>query len=395
MKRMKKTISLILAVIMLLTAAPVQSFALFENLNPTVVKVEFADDLPVSNQYVQNSKYYVGNTLDKTIVCGLGEGEMYDYKVYLSNGKVLEVKDGYYEEERPLINRIRYCTVTLIVDPNECADAIAQGKETVATEVIVMLGLKNESIVSFTAELEKKIVPGVVKGVKLLDPMPEIKEDGYDLEHYFEGKKFEVEYFSGEKKVYTLQKKTTEYGDELFYFGDVFLYIWKDIEGYADEETGESGYAERIYIEYIDATVVFFENKVPCPYEKIEILDYTVGDAGVTGITYMLTYKDGKTFGNTITFETLREADGRIVIDNVGGDDITAFMTCYDEEYYLEIYIGDYAWYVGDVAEGETRDICDCLCHENGIKYLISVFLRRIWEVFGIKEYCECGSWHW
>ena len=68
MKKMKKTLSLVLAVIMLLTAVPVQSFALFDNLNPTVVKVEFADDLPISNQHVQNSRFYMGDAIGKTMI---------------------------------------------------------------------------------------------------------------------------------------------------------------------------------------------------------------------------------------------------------------------------------------------------------------------------------------
>ena len=390
MKKMKKTISFILAVIMLLSAVPLQSLALFENLNPTVVKVEFADDLPISNQDVQNSSY---DLIDKTLITGLGIGEMYDYKVYLSNGKVLEVKDGYYEEKRPLINRIRYCSVVLMVNPMECADAIAQGKETVNTEVMVMLAVKNDTIVPFTAELEKAIIPEVVKDVRLLDSMPEIGDD-YDLTHYFEGKSFEVEYSDGEKKVYTLEKRAVEYGNE-FFLGDDIAYIWSDIEGYTDEVTGESGCTEKIIIEYIDASAAFYEKKFPCPYEKIEILDYTVGDCGVTGVTYMVTYKNGKTVGGTKTFDTIKESDGSVVIDKIGGNEITAYISCYDEEFYFGLWLGVYQWEMGDSVEGKTRDICGCLCHENGIKYLISVFLRRIWEAFGIKEYCECGSFHW
>lgn len=393
MKKMKKTLSLILAVIILLTAVPVQGFALFENLNPTVVKVEFADDLPVSNQAVQNSNNYMVDALGKTMVYGLGEGEMYDYKVYLSNGKVLEVKDGYYYEERPLINRIRYCSVVLLVDPVECADAIAQGKETVTTEVMVLLSLKNDTLTTFEAELEKAIVPEVVKNVSLLDSMPEIGDD-YNLTHYFEGKRFEVEYSGGEKKTYILERKSGEYIDE-FYLGDNVAYIWGDIEGYTDEETGETGCAEKYIIEYIDAEVAFYEEKFPCPYEKIEILDYTVGDCGVTGVTYMVTYKNGKTVGGTKTFDTIKESDGYVVIDKIGEDEITAYISCYEEDYYFGLWLGRYEWEMGASVEGETRDICGCLCHETGIKYLISVFLRRIWEVFGIKEYCECGSWHW
>lgn len=393
MKKMKKTLSLVLAVIMLLTAVPVQSFALFDNLNPTVVKVEFADDLPISNQHVQNSRFYMGDAIGKTMIYGLGGSYMYDYKVYLSNGKVLEVKDGFYEEKRPLINRIRQCAVMLLVDPDECAQAIAQGKADVTAEVMVMLNTKNETLVPFTAELQKAIIPGMVKDVRLLDPMPEINAD-YDLTACFEGKRFEVEYSDGEKKTYTLEKKATEYGEE-FFFGDEALYIWNDMEAYEDEATGESGYADRFCIEYIDASIAFYEKRVPCPYEKIEILDHTVGDGGITGVTYKITYKDGRTLGSTKTFTPLRETDGSVIIDTVGGDQITAYLSCYEEEYYFGLWIGPYEWNISDAVEGETRDICDCICHENGIKYVISLILRRIWEVFGIKEYCQCGSWHW
>lgn len=392
MKKMEKALSFILAVIMLLTAVPVQSFALFDNLNPTVVKVEFADDLPISNQHVQNESRYMGG-IDKTIVSGLGGSYMYDYKVYLSNGKVLEAEDGYYEEKWPLINRIRYCSVVLMVSPTECEEAIAQGKETVTAEVMVMLAVKDDAVVPFEAELEKAIIPEMVKDVRLLDPMPEINED-YDLTACFEGKKFEVEYSDGEKKVYTLEKKETEYGEE-FFFGDEPLYIWSDTESYEDELTGEKGCAERIYIEYIDASIAFYEKKIPSPFEKIEILDHTIGKDGVNGVSYRITYKDGRTVENTKTFDAVKEADGYVVIDNIDGNDVYVYISCFEEDYFFSISIGYYQWFVNDSVVGETRDICDCICHENGIKYVISIFLRKIWEIFGIKEACECGSWHW
>ena len=54
MNKVKKILSLILAVIMFMTAVPMESFAApFEWLRPFVYKVEFIDNNPISNSYVQ------------------------------------------------------------------------------------------------------------------------------------------------------------------------------------------------------------------------------------------------------------------------------------------------------------------------------------------------------
>ena len=84
MKKIKQTISIILAILMLITAVPMQSFAAFDFFYPTVDKIEYAKDVkPLSyKEIIAQSKEsddgYVYNFLD------IG------FDVYFSDGKKLE-----------------------------------------------------------------------------------------------------------------------------------------------------------------------------------------------------------------------------------------------------------------------------------------------------------------
>ena len=92
MKKMKKTISLILAVIMMLSVVPVQGFALFENLqNPRIADAEFIDKRPVSAQDVYDAAGDSNNNDFQYI----GYGWKYEYMVYLSDGTEIKVVDDY------------------------------------------------------------------------------------------------------------------------------------------------------------------------------------------------------------------------------------------------------------------------------------------------------------
>ena len=62
MKKLKKTLSIVLVVIMLISAVPMQSSALFDWIWPKVVKVELVNNVPISNKYVQNSDSWFVST---------------------------------------------------------------------------------------------------------------------------------------------------------------------------------------------------------------------------------------------------------------------------------------------------------------------------------------------
>ena len=84
MKKFKKIFSLILAVLMLITVVPLQSFAAFDFLYPTVESIEYAGEIqPISYKGVLSDKW----SEDDEYVSLL---DLNKYDVTLSNGKVIE-----------------------------------------------------------------------------------------------------------------------------------------------------------------------------------------------------------------------------------------------------------------------------------------------------------------
>ena len=63
MKRTKKTISLILVVVMILSALPLQGFALFDWFKVKVTDIEILDSYPISNKYIQDYESYINQNL--------------------------------------------------------------------------------------------------------------------------------------------------------------------------------------------------------------------------------------------------------------------------------------------------------------------------------------------
>ena len=57
MKKIKQTLSLILAVLMLITAVPMQSITAVGEKSIEVSAVEFVDDMPISMKYVEFIKH--------------------------------------------------------------------------------------------------------------------------------------------------------------------------------------------------------------------------------------------------------------------------------------------------------------------------------------------------
>lgn len=393
MKKMKKTLSLILAVIMILTAVPMQSFALFDDFYPTVEKIEIIDNIPISNKYVQNNALYMGDTIVTSIIYGMDGSYNYDYRIYLSNGKVIETKDSYYEESKPLLNRITDCSVVLSVNPEDCAKAIAEGKSTVGVEAFVVVNYTNDSVKMFSFELEKAIVPEIVKEVRLADTMPENFDKDFP-ENDFVGKKFEVEYADGRKETHILEKKD---GDFNYCLGTEPVSLWYGEDCYNDAVTGEKIYYKGLDIIYIDDVSAIERELLPCPYEKIEVLDTEFNGKGrMMSLTYKITYKDARTLEKTCTFEDGIGYENFAVIDTVDGYDITVYFYTTEIFSVVDVYLGCDIWEIGYHSMIDAKDCCDCICHEDsGIRYIIGTILCRIWRIFRIREYCQCGYWHW
>lgn len=387
---MKKTISLILAVIMLLSAVPMQSFALFDWLKPKVVKVEMLDNYPISNQYVQTHAGFLDDG-----VCYIYGDEVfneYKYKVYFSNGRSVEVS---YEgiTNLFLFSGVEDAYAYIIADLEKCAKAIAEGKNTVEVEILVTVWYSgNGGFDSFSFTMEKPIVDRVIENVSLVDPMPE----SYDIDwpaDDFVGKKFEVEYADGSKEVHTLVAS-----DYRYYLGDYFVELWHGEDKYVDEETDEIVYYKGLDINYRDCITSIERELLPCQYESIEVTDYKInGKGSVTELTYKLTYKDGRVIEKTCIPEKAINYTEYVVIDNIDGNKVYVGVDSFGDSYYIETWIGYDVWEVYYYNEYENiADFCDCRCHKDGfLNYILNAILCRIWLVFGIREYCNCGVWHW
>ncbi len=392
-KKMKKTLSLILAVVMLMSAVPMQSFALFDWFLPKVVKIEIADDVPISNKQVQSMQPYYG--VDDVYVYGLGGSYRHSYKLHLSNGRSFEV-DNYDLLGTDLLSGVLFTSVSMFVDRDECAKAIADGKSTVNVDLRATLYYVDDTIRTFNFEAEKEIIDEIVKDVSFIDTMPD-SYDEYNPTASFIGKKFEVEYADGSKETLAIEDK----GNNGYYLGAESISLWYGEDKYIDETTGETVYYKGLEFYYVDTTVVMEREYLPCPYSSLEILDYSLnGKGGITELTYKLAYKDGRILEKTCSFDKPITYEDYVVIDNVDGNDITVGVDAYgfgDSGYFVEVWVGCDIWEMESIAESENiTDFCDCRCHKDSLLNLIvNTILCRIWKIFGINEYCQCGSWHW
>ena len=385
MKKMKKTISLILAVIMLLSGVPMQSFALFDLFKPKVVKVEMLDNYPISNQYVQNNQYY-------------GECDFYgcegfgplDYKVYFSNGKTEVIGyDGY--EGSKVFSSIEFVYVCTVAYAEKCAEAIATGKDTVEVDVVVCIYYSDDNFDSFTFTMEKPIVDKIIADVRLVGNVPTMYDTDWPISDFI-GKKFEVEYADGKTETHTL--KTAKEG---YVLGDEYVNIWFGEDKYIDSVTGETVYYKGLDIVYVDCIAPIEREYLPCEYESLDITDFKLNGKGdITEVTYKLTYKDGRVIEKTCALDRT-DYNYYTAIDMVDGFEIYFGFDCYDSYYCIDAKMGYNIWEINYYAEYENmEDFCDCRCHKDGLlNQILNAFLCKIWYFFGINEYCQCGYWHW
>ena len=389
MKKLKKTLSIVLVVIMLISAVPMQSSALFDWIWPKVVKVELVNNVPISNKYIQNVDSWYGTT--DTYVYDIG-AENQIYKLYFSNGRTVEI-DNYELYGTDLISGVLYAGTVVRVNREECAKAIAEGKNKVNASISVVVYYLNDNFKLYNFDIEKEIVDEIVTSVELIDTMPESYDEEYP-EKSFVGKKFEVEYSDGRKEVLAVEDK----GDDGFYLGKEPIYMWYGQDSYVDTHTGETMYFKGIQFDYIDEQVILDKILLLCPYSNFEITNYKLnGKGGVISVTYKLIYKDGRVIEKTCNFDEPIGSDDFRVIDTVDGNDITLGAYAWStEEYGIQSWIGYEIWNLYVDIEGNIVDFCDCRCHKDGfINNIVYSFLCRIWEIFRIKEYCQCGIYHW
>ncbi len=387
MKKFKQIFSLILAVLMLITVVPLQSFAAFDFLYPTVESIEYAGEIqPISYKGVLSDKW----SEDDEYVSLL---DLNKYDVTLSNGKVIENTSF----ATSIINRISSISFSESVKIADCKKAIVQGKSTVDVQVTVFVNYINYKYNYFTFTLQRPIVEEIVKNISFVDTLPEVTEDTYYNANFdFVGKKFEIEYADGTKKTATVEE--TEYS---FLLDGKDISVIYDDNYYIDDATQQKVYYTGYTVEFVDAVTILDKKIHECNYSALEMLDYSFNDDGkLTSIKYRLTHNDGSKIEKTCSFDPLG-ADEKIVIDTVDGYDIVADLYVSPSFFsqnsfsFVTISYGIGSW---ELRASDTifdfTEICDCRCHKSGIIYIFNQIVFKLQEIFGKETECKCGAWH-
>ena len=389
MKKIKQTISIILAILMLLTAVPMQSFAAFDFFYPTVDKIEYAKDVkPLSyKEIIAQSKESDDGYVYKSFDTG--------YNVYFSDGKKFE------NVNYSIIGHkgVEAIVLTEVINVAECTEAINQGKTTVNVDVNVSVAYRGRPTVYKTFTLEKPIVKEFVKNITFVDTLPEIKEDDYNINFNFVGKKFEIEYADGTKKVAAVEE--TEFD---FLLDGESISIYNRDSYYYDDVTGEKIYYTGITVEFMDEKIIIDKQEHICNYSSIEISDYSFNNEGkLASVTYRLTHKDGNVIEKTKTFDEGIKADtfDGIIIDTIDGYDVKVRVHISPAVFrqnsycFVEIIYGLDGWnLINSECIYDFTEICDCRCHRSGIIYIFNQIVFKLQEIFGRETECQCGAWH-
>ena len=389
MRKFKKTLSIVIVALFMISAVPMQSSAIFEWIWPKVVKVELVNNVPISNKSIQNSDPWYGMT--NTYVYDVGEENQF-YQLYFSNGRTVVV-DNYETLGADTLSGVLYAGVVTYADRKECAKAIAEDKNKVNVTASVVVNYLNGNTRIYTFLVEREIVKEYITSVEFIDSMPE-SYDEENPEGAFVGKKFAVEYGDGSKEILAVEDK----GEAGYYLGKDAVSMWYGEDSYIDSLTGETVYFKGIEFSYVDEMIILDKTLIPCPYSSFDITDYEFNrKGGVTSVTYKLTYRDGRVAEKTCNFDEPIGNDDFVVIDTVDGYDITFGAYPWSIDYYgIQSWIGCDIWGLCVEIEGDIVDFCDCRCHKDGfLNNIVNNFLCAIWNIFRINEYCQCGMYHW
>ena len=393
MKNLKKILCLIIAVIMLMTAVPVESFAFFDGFWAEAVKVEFMDDLPVSYRYVQS--LIDGNDTVGLVEYDLASEPDLTYKVHFSNGRTVETNNNDMVG-RDLKSGVLNTSVSMFVDPVKCRNASHMGETTVEVTVIVKVYNIDKVTRSYTFKLEKDFVYEIVSDIRLSDKVNS-HYDVYSPIQDFVGRDFTVEYYDGRKETLTL----TDCGKKGYYLGDKPVKMWCAQELFDQGDVGWEGGIiplTNLFVSYIDAVSVVHTKRHAWFINSFDIVDYKLnGKGGLTELTYKITYSDNRVFEKTGSFETPVNFVNSGYIDSTDEFDVYVYVRSIDgKSFYITCNAGDVNF--GIYTKHQSDDItefCNCLCHKEGTaNSIVYTLLSKIWKLLRINEHCQCGYWH-
>ena len=402
MKKVKKTISLVLAVIMMLSVVPVQSFALFENLqNPRITDAKFIDERPVSAQDVYDAAGDSNNNDFQYI----GYGWKYEYMVYLSDGTEIKVVDDYgsinekdkFEVIKGNANNIVQCSVDATVIPAKCTSALKSGKDTVTVGLQVDIEFANGGTRYNVIRKDHKLIEKYISDIKLITTL-----EGELWDIYTEGNLFEVEYADGRKEVYPLESKPVSSDDgtyewDEYYLNDYAIGFYVPALNYYIGENGEKVYFEGSVIDYFDARSLYIKEVLECEYTSVDITDYNIDSKGqLQDISYKIVYADGRIFEDSYV---VAEDDRVNLYTSFYTDDDDQVCIEYfideNEHFNLSVSVGEDFWGIKDVVSGHASENCDCICHKDGLNRIVYIFKCIWWIITLTNMTCQCGAEHW
>ena len=379
---MKKSISLILAVLLLLSVVPMQIFAAGE---PILESVEVVDTTPISYKHIQTqgSSYYVG--MDTDSLYDISDEYSYNYKLYFANGQVLNTADNIYGDELAPYGLTGYYVETLF-SRKACQEAIEKGYPTVKVTVKVNLYKLSGEYEYKEFEVDRAITESIVKSINLIGDIPDCF-DNYNFRDSLYGREFEIEFYDGRKEILAFNN----------YLGSYYINsLYQVGRQETDNETGKTVFYRDVEMYFIDGMYRVASEKIVRVFEKIDIIDYKFdSNINLKSIKYKVTYQDGRTVVKNESFDVAVGISGEEIIGAVDGYPIYALLNVEETDYTLELSAGYEVWNVRDIAEGETRDICKCICHKNGILYLIGFFVIAFWRALSLYTYCDCGNRHY
>lgn len=376
MKKTKQFLSFILAVLMIFTAVPMQSITAVDEKSIEISAVEFADDMPISMKYVE----FIKDDQDCESMVPMGVYDTMDYEldITFSDGRKVRLSTADYSAD---------ALISVLVDYDECCDAILNGDDTV--NVYIYIYLYRESLY-YECTLQKKIVPGIIKSMEPITILPsviygcDITYNSYgipDLYDVYKKHFFKVEYYDGTEAFVECGKEKDKVNLVFERFG-----YWED------DVYGASSWVTFTFYDGI----IFKNVELVERYKEVELVDCKFVDGKPEEISFKLYRTDGAVESYTKTIDV--NGMGYTDLNRIYGYDVkiyygntgSSFKT--DDELYVEFYIGK----ITDKLFFAPEDVCSCkICHYKGLKYVYYTIISFFWKMFRVNEYCDCGVKHW
>ncbi len=319
-KTLKKSLSLILAIMLVFASVPLGAFAASGSTASKIQNVTFSQG---SYQYVSmksldaNVEYEKAEYESDWEILGdewswsdmytfeeymerfgsyslwqAGIDEKYEFEITLTNGRKKLLN---FADDTVWISPVVWVRVNPAITYADYLDAKENGKDEI--RVIFELDIYNTLKQTFldydegmVFEDSLQIVPCFVESITPVSAVPDSFYDFVDTPD-ISGIEFKIKYGDGTEKTATAEKKITDYGSGIT--DDEFYLDGTNIYSYIPYESAEAG-KPVLCVEYIDAV---YEKEITykeSPFEKIEITDCDLHPVkGLESISYKITWKNG------------------------------------------------------------------------------------------------------